>query len=309
MRRDEIADLAAFVVVAEERSFTKAAARLGMAQSALSQIVRRTEERLGLRLLSRTTRSVAPTDAGERLLATLAPMLHDLDAAMAALGELRERPAGTIRITTVEHAAKTILVPAMKRLLRDHPDIKVEMTIDYGLADVVADRFDAGVRLGGEIAKDMIAVRIGPDTPMAIVGAPSYLQARSAPMSPSQLVEHRAINLRLPTSGTINGWRLKNDGRETRVRIDGPLVFNTIDLILDAVLDGHGLAYLPFDQVKHHLDEGRLQRVLANATQDLPGYHLYYPNRRFSSSAFKLFVDTLRYTPRKSDLERRVRNR
>lgn len=295
MRRDEIADLTAFVVVAEERSFTKAAARLGMAQSALSQIVRRTEERLGIRLLSRTTRSVAPTDAGERLLATLGPMLHDLDGAVASLGELRDKPSGTIRITTVEHAAKTILVPAMKRLLLDHPDITVEMTIDYGLADVVADRFDAGARLGGEIAKDMIAVRIGPDTPMAIVGAPSYLREHPAPKSPTQLTEHRAINLRLPTSGTINGWRLKSGGRETRVRIDGPLVFNTIDLILDAVLDGHGLAYLPLDQVAGHLEEGRLLRVLASSTLDLPGYHLYYPNRRFSSSAFKLFVETLRY--------------
>lgn len=295
MRRDEIADLAAFVVVAEERSFTKAAVRLGMAQSALSQIVRRTEERLGIRLLSRTTRSVAPTDAGQRLLATLGPMLHDLDGALASLGELRERPAGTIRITTVEHAAKTILVPAMKQLLPDHPDIKVEMTIDYGLADVVADHFDAGVRLGGEIAKDMVAVRIGPDTPMAVVGAPAYLRAHPAPSSPSQLVDHRGINLRLPTSGTINGWRMKSGGRETRVRIDGPLVFNTIDLILDAVLDGHGLAYLPLDQVAVHLGDGRLERVLANATPDLPGYHLYYPNRRFSSSAFRLLVETLRY--------------
>lgn len=295
MRRDEIADLAAFVIVAEERSFTKAAVRLGMAQSALSQIVRRTEARLGIRLLSRTTRSVAPTDAGERLLATLGPMLHDLDAAIASLGELRDKPAGTIRITTVEHAAKTIIMPAMKRLLLNHTDINVEIIVDYGLADVVADRFDAGVRLGGEIAKDMIAVRIGPDTPMAIVGAPSYLRARPAPTSPAQLAEHRAINLRLPTSGTINGWRLKSGGRETRVRIDGPLVFNTIDLILDAVLDGHGLAYLPLDQVAGHLEDGRLERVLATSTPDLPGYHLYYPNRRFASSAFKLFVETLRY--------------
>ncbi|ODT63502.1 MAG: LysR family transcriptional regulator [Phenylobacterium sp. SCN 69-14] len=295
MRRDEIADLAAFVVVAEERSFTKAAQRLGMAQSALSQIVRRTEERIGLRLLSRTTRSVAPTDAGERLLATLGPMLHDLDAAMAALGELRDRPVGTIRVTTVEHAAKTVLLPSIRRLLLDHPDIKVEMTIDYGLADIVSDRFDAGVRLGGEIAKDMIAVRIGPDIPMAIVGAPSYLRAHPAPTSPTQLTEHRAINLRLPASGTVNGWRLKTGGREMRVRIDGQLTFNTIDLILDAALDGHGLAYLPLDQVKSHLEDGRLVRLLAASTPDLPGYHLYYPNRRFSSSAFRLFVDTLRH--------------
>jgi len=295
MRRDEIADLAAFVVVAEERSFTKAATRLGMAQSALSQIVRRIEERLGVRLLSRTTRSVAPTEAGERLIATLGPMLHDLDVAVASLSDLRDRPSGTIRITTVEHAAKTIIVPAMKRLLPDNPDIKVEVTIDYGLADVVADRFDAGVRLGGDIAKDMIAVRIGPDTPMAIVGSPDYFQKHPAPASPAQLVDHRAINLRLPTSGTLNGWRLTPGGRETRVRIDGPLVLNTIDLILDATLDGHGLSYLPLDQVQPHLQAGRLMRALDRFTPDLPGYHLYYPHRRHPSAAFSLFVETLRF--------------
>ncbi len=295
MRRDEIADLAAFVVVAEERSFTKAAVRLGMAQSALSQIVRRIEERLGMRLLSRTTRSVAPTEAGERLIATLGPMLHDLDRAVASLGELRDRPTGTIRLTTVEHAAKTIIVPAMKRLLPDNPDIKVEITIDYGLADIVTDRFDAGVRLGGEIAKDMIAVRIGPDTPMAIVGSPDYLRLHQAPVSPAQLIDHRAVNLRLPSSGTLNGWRLMRGGRETRVRIDGPLVFNTIDLILDAALDGYGLAYLPLDQVQPYLEVGRLTRVLGKFTPDLPGYHLYYPNRRHASAAFRLFVETLRF--------------
>lgn len=295
MRRDEIADLAAFVVVAEERSFTKAAARLGMAQSALSQIVRRIEERLGMRLLSRTTRSVAPTEAGERLIATLGPMLHDLDTAIASLGELHDRPAGTIRITTVEHAAKTIIVPAMKRLLHDNPDIKVEVTIDYGLADVVADRFDAGVRLGGAIAKDMIAVRISPDTPMAIIGSPDYFRTHPVPTSPAQLIDHRAINLRLPTSGTLNSWRLMRGGRETRVRVDGPLVLNTLDLILDAALDGHGLAYLPLDQVQPHLDAGRLMRVLNKFTPDLPGYHLYYPHRRHASTAFSMFVETIRF--------------
>lgn len=222
-------------------------------------------------------------------------MLHDLDAAVAALGELREKPAGTIRITTVEHAAKTIIIPAMKRLLPDNPDIKVEITIDYGLADVVADRFDAGVRLGGDIAKDMIAVRIGPDTPMAIVSSPDYFRKHPAPASPAQLVDHRAINLRLPTSGTLNGWRLTRGGRETRVRIDGPLVLNTIDLILDATLDGHGLAYLPLDQVDPHLNSGRLMRVLGKFTPDLPAYHLYYPHRRHPSATFSLFVETLRF--------------
>ena len=294
MKRDEIADLVAFVAVAEERSFTKAATRLGMAQSALSQIVRRTEERLGLRLLSRTTRSVAPTEAGERLLQTLAPMLKDMQATLASLGELRDRPTGTIRLTTVEHAAKTILLPAMKRMLADNPDIRLEITVDYGLADVVADQFDAGVRLGGDIAKDMIALRIGPDIPMAIVGAPDYLRGQPAPATPAQLVEHRAINLRLPTSGTLNRWRLTRGGRETRVGIDGPLAINNIDLIRDAALDGHGLAYLPLDQVQDHLDRGQLIRVLGRFTPDLPGYHLYYPHRRHASSAFTLLIDTLR---------------
>jgi DNA-binding transcriptional LysR family regulator len=266
-----------------------------MAQSALSQIVRRIEARLGLRLLSRTTRSVAPTDAGERLIATLGPMLRDLDAAVASLGELRDRPSGTIRITAVEHAAKTIIVPAMKRLLAGNPDIKVEIAVDYSRADVVAERFGAGVRLGGEISKDMIAVRIGPDIPMAIVGAPGYFRAHPVPASPAQLIDHRAINLRLPTSGTLNRWRLMRGGRETRVRVDGPLVFNTIDLILDAARDGHGLAYLPLDQVRHHLDAGRLVRVLSRFTPDLPGYHLYYPHRRHASAAFTLFVEALRF--------------
>ncbi|MBS0999534.1 LysR family transcriptional regulator [Acetobacter persici] len=295
MRRDEIADLAAFVVVAEEGSFTKAARRLGIAQSGLSQIVRRTEERLGMRLLSRTTRSVAPTEAGERLLAILGPMLHDLDAAVASLGDLRDRPSGTIRVTTVEHAAKTILLPGVKQLLRDNPDIRVDVTIDYGLADVVADRFDAGIRLGGEIAKDMIAVRISPDIPMAIVGSPDYFRTHPAPTSPAQLVEHKAVNLRLPTSQTVNGWRLMRGGRETRVRLEGQMMLNTIDLIRDAALDGHGLAYLPRDMVQADIGTGHLIHVLGKFTPDLPGYHLYYPNRRNASAAFRLFVENVRY--------------
>jgi DNA-binding transcriptional LysR family regulator len=207
----------------------------------------------------------------------------------------RGRPA--LRITTVEHAAKTILCPAMNRLLPDHPDITVEITVDYGLADVVADRFDAGVRLGGQIAKDMIAVRIAPDIPMAIVGSPDYFRQHPVPTAPDHLVDHRAINLRLPTSETLNAWRLVQNGREASVRVDGPLIFNTIDLILDTALDGHGLAYLPLDQVQRYLDEGRLLRVLSRFTPDLPGYHLYYPNRRHASQAFRLLVETLRYRP------------
>lgn len=295
MRRDEIADLAAFVAVAEERSFTRAAVRLGLAQSALSQIVRRAEDRLGVRLLTRTTRSVAPTEAGERLLATLGPMLQDLETAVASLAEVRDRPSGRIKITSVEHAAKTILMPALKRMLPGNPDIEVDVTVDYGLVDVVADRFDAGIRLGGEIAKDMIAVRIGPDIPMAIVGSPAYFLNRPLPTSPADLTEHRAINLRLPTSGTLNGWRMMRGGKETRVRVGGPLVLNAIDLIVDAALDGHGLAYLPLDVVQVHLNSGYLVRALGKFTPGLPGYHIYYPDRRHASSGFTLLVETLRY--------------
>ncbi|MFN1140504.1 LysR family transcriptional regulator [Serratia quinivorans] len=295
MKRDEIADLVVFVTVAEERSFTRAAARLGMAQSALSQIVRRIEERLGLRLLTRTTRSVVPTEAGEHLLSTLGPMLHDMDSAMTSLGDLRGRPSGLIRITTVEHAAKTILLPAMRTLLSTHPEIKVEIIIDYGLTDVVSERFDAGVRLGGEMDKDMIAVRIAPDMPMAIVGAPSYLAKRGVPTSVAQLIDHQAINLFLPTSGAANRWRLIRDGREVRVRMEGQLLFNNLDLILDAAIDGHGLAYLPYDQVQHAIADNKLMRVLEKFTPDLPGYHLYYPHRRHAGSAFSLLIDTLKY--------------
>lgn len=295
MKRDEIADLMAFVAVAEERSFTRAAARLGMAQSALSQIVRRTEERLSLRLLTRTTRSVVPTEAGEHLLSVLGPMLHDIDSTLASLGDLRDRPSGTIRITTVEHAAKTILLPAMRTLLKSHPDINVQLLIDYGLTDVVSERFDAGVRLGGEMDKDMIAVRIGPDIPMAIVGAQEYLSRKGIPVSVAHLVDHQAINLYLPSSGTANRWRLVRGGREVRVRMEGQLLLNTIDLILDAAIDGHGLAYLPYDQVQQAIEEKKLTRVLEKFTPDLPGYHLYYPHRRHAGSAFSLLIDVLKY--------------
>lgn len=295
MRREEISDLAAFAVVAEERNFTRAAAKLGVSQSALSQIVRRLEERLGMRLLARTTRSVAPTDAGERLVQSLAPVLHDLDRTIAELSEFRDKPVGTIRITAVEHAAKTILAPAVARLVADYPDITVEIDASYQLADVVADRFDAGVRLGEQVEKDMVAMRIGPDIAMSIVGSPDYFRRRAMPTDPRQLVDHSCINLRLPTSDTLNAWRLFQDGREVRVRVDGPLIFNRIDLIFDAVVNGAGLAYLPNDLVNGHIRQGRLVGVLADALPRLPGYHLYYPSRRHHSPAFRLLVDSLRF--------------
>ncbi|MBE5213538.1 LysR family transcriptional regulator [Pectobacterium sp. A535-S3-A17] len=295
MRRDEIADLTAFVVVAEERSFTKAALRLGMAQSALSQIIRRVEERLGLRLLARTTRSVAPTEAGKRLLEKLGPMFHELDLVISSLDELRDRPSGTIRLTTVEHAAKTILMPAIERLLPENPDIHIEINVDHALVDVVANQFDAGIRLGGEIDRDMIAMRIGPDIPMAIVASPAYLTRFPAPKVPNELIDHNVVNFRLPTSGTVIGWRLMSDGREIEVRGKGQLVVNTIELLVNAVLDGHGLGYIHLDQVQGFIDNGELIQVLDEFTPDIPGYHLYYPNRRHHSSAFSLLVETLRY--------------
>lgn len=295
MQREEMADLTAFVVVAEELSFTKAAAKLGMSQSALSQIVRRLESRLGLRLLTRTTRSMAPTDAGERLLKTLAPALADLDASVAALSELRDKPAGTIRISSVEHAAKTVIYPVLKKLLPNYPDISVEITLDYALVDIVAERFDAGVRLGEQVAKDMIAVRMAPDMHMAVVGAPTYFAAHPPPATPQHLVQHRCMNLRLPTSGGLWVWGFVQDGREVNVRVEGQLVFNTIDLSLEAALDGFGLAYLPRDQVAQHLKSGRLVSVLEDWCPSLSGYHLYYPSRKQHTPAFKLLVDALRY--------------
>ena len=299
MRREEMADLTAFVVVAEERSFTRAAARLGMSQSALSQIVRRLEERLGLRLLARTTRSVSPTEAGLRLLETLRPALEDLDASIAALSELRDKPSGTIRITSVEHATKTVLWPKLKTLLPDYPDLTVEIVNDYGLADIVSDRFDAGVRLGEQVAKDMIAVRIAPDMPMAIVGSPSYFAQHPAPAVPQDLIRHRCINLRLPTSGGLYVWPFEKDGQELKVRTEGPLVFNTIELIRDATVEGLGLGYMPRDHVRTQVDTGHLITVLDDWCPTLPGYHLYYPSRRHPVPAFALIVDALRYRPNK----------
>lgn len=295
MRRDEMADLTVFSVIAEERSFTRAAAKLAMSQSALSQIARRLEERLGVRLLARTTRSVAPTEAGERLLQSLNPAMREIEASIAALGEFRDRPGGTIRITSVEHAARTVLSPVLAKLLPRYPDMTVEVFVDYSLTDVVAERFDAGVRLGAQVAKDMIAARISPDIPMAIVGSPAYLRRRSIPQVPQDLTDHRCINLRLPTSNSLYAWRLAEDGKIMRVHVDGPLIFNSIDLIRDATLDGLGLGYLPLDQVERHLKAGRLIRVLEDSVPPLPGYHLYYPNRRHASPAFKVLVDALRY--------------
>lgn len=295
MKREQMADLTAFAVVAEERNFTRAAARLGMSQSALSQVMRRLEGKLGLRLLTRTTRSVAPTEAGEQLLRVLVPALSGLDAKVATLTELRDRPAGTIRITSVEHAAKTILYPALRKLLPNYPDISVEISSDYELADIVADRFDAGVRLGEDVDKDMIAVRIAPDLAIAVVGSPAYLAQHPAPIVPQDLVRHRCLNLRLSPARGFYRWDFEKDGRAVKVRVDGALAFNTIDLIVEAALDGFGLAHLPLDVVERSIGSGRLVRVLEDWSKPFPGYHLYYPSRRQPTSAFSLLVATLRY--------------
>ena len=298
MFRENANDLFAFLAVANERSFTRAAAKLGVSQSALSHTVRALEERLGLRLLTRTTRSVAPTEAGERLLQALGPRFEEIDAELAALSALRDKPAGNIRITAGEHAAQTILWPALARLLEAYPDIKVEITVDYGLTDIVTERYDAGVRLGEQVAKDMIAVRIGPDMGMAVVGAPSYFATHKRPRRPQDLTDHPCINIRLPTYGGLYAWEFEKAGRELKVRVEGQLVFNDIGLRLKAALAGFGLAYLPEDQVQAHLAGGELIRVLADWCPPFPGYHLYYPSRRQPTPAFVLLVNALRYAGR-----------
>jgi len=252
MARENANDLIAFIAVARERSFTRAAAKLGVSQSALSHTVRGLEERLGVRLLARTTRSVAPTEAGERLLRTVGSRFDEIDAELAALSELREKPAGVIRITTGEHAAEAILWPALATLLRHYRDIKAELVVDYGLTDIVAERYDAGVRLGEQVAKDMIAVRIGPDIRMAVVGAPSYFARRAKPKDPRDLTAHDCINIRLPTYGSIYAWEFEKRGRALKVRVEGQLVFNNIALRVNAALAGLGLVYLPEDQVHGH---------------------------------------------------------
>jgi DNA-binding transcriptional LysR family regulator len=295
MRRDELGDLTAFLAVAEERSFTRAAARLGTSQSSLSQTVRRLEARLGLRLLARTTRSVAATEAGDQLIETLRPAFDEIDAKLTALSELREKPAGTIRITTSQHAAEAILWPAVARLLLNYPDLRVELSIDATLTDVVAERYDAGVRLGEQVAKDMIAVRIGPDMRMAVVGAPSYFAERPAPKTPHDLNHHTCINIRLPTLGGLYPWEFRKNGRELNVRVDGRLVFNEMPMVLRAAIEGFGLACVLEEQAAHLIAEGRLLRVLADWCPPFSGYHLYYPSRRQLSPAFAVLVEALRY--------------
>jgi len=295
MQREDLVDLNAFLTVAKEQSFTRAAAKLGTSQSALSHTMRRLEARLGVRLLTRTTRSVAPTEAGERLLDTLKPALDSIGAKLTSLGELREKPAGTIRITTGEHAATTVLWPAIEKLLPNYPDIHVELSIDSGLTDIVTERFDAGVRLGEALAKDMVAVRIGPDLRMAVVGSPAYFETRPMPHTPQDLGDHQCINLRMLSAGGFYAWELEKDGREVRVRVEGQLAFNNIGMIICAATAGLGLGFVMEDQVEVHFAQGRLVRVLKEWCPSFAGYHLYYPSRRQPSAAFTLLVEALRY--------------
>lgn len=287
--------LAIFSVVAQERSFTRAAARLGISQPALSRAMRQLEERLGVRLLARTTRSIAPTQAGEHLLQVIAPRFDEINNELALLSKFRDKPAGTLRITAGEHASIAVLQPVLAQLLPDNPDLNIEIIVDYGLTDIVAEGFDAGVRLGEQVAKDMIAMRIGPDMRMAVVGSPAYFSRYPTPVTPADLVSHNCITLRMPTHGGLFMWEFEKNGQALKVRIEGQLVFNNIAMRLESVLQGLGLAYMPEDVVRPHVEQGRLIRVLEDWCEPYSGYHLYYPSRRQSSPAFTLLREALRY--------------
>jgi DNA-binding transcriptional LysR family regulator len=286
--------LQAFILVARARSFTRAAAQLGVTQSALSHTIRGLEGKLGVRLLARTTRGVAPTEAGERLFASLEAHYDGIASGLAALDDLKDKPAGTVRISTHDHAAGTVLWPKLAPLLAAYPDVRVEINIDYGLIDIVAQRYDAGVRLGDQVAKDMVAVRISPDVRMAVVGAPAYLAGRPVPRVPQDLTSHNCINMRLPTYDSVYASEFEKGGKALQVQVQGQCTFNTTPLKLQAALDGFGLAYVPADMAQPHVAAGRLQAVLEDWCPAFPGYHLYYPSRRLAAPAFALVVDALR---------------
>lgn len=295
MVRTSYNDLAAFAVVARARSFTRAAAELGISPSALSQTVRTLEERLGYRLLTRTTRSVSTTEAGERLLATVAPRLEEIDTELLALGELRDKPAGTVRITASEYAADTIVWPRLTDVLRDYPDIRLELVSDNGFVDIAAQGYDAGVRLGESVEKDMVAVRIGPDSRLLPVASPAYFERHPAPTTPQELVRHTCINLRLIGSGAIYAWEFQQDARPLRVRVDGQLTFSSIHLSVEAALKGFGIAFVPEEAVREHIERNALVVVLDQWCPPISGFHLYYPSRRQQSPAFQIIVEALRY--------------
>ena len=294
MLKDNINDLLSFMVVARERSFTRAAAQLGVSQSALSHAMRNLEARLDVRLLTRTTRSVAPTEAGDRLFQRLGPHLQEIEQALSALRDTRAHPSGNIRLTAGEHAASAVLWPTLKPFMLQYPDIHIEITVDNGLTDIVDGRFDAGIRLGEQVAKDMIAVRIAPDMRMAVVGSADYLARYGTPQTPYELDRHRCINMRLPTLGGLYAWEFEQEGREVRVRVDGQITLNSLPQRIDAATAGLGLAYVPEDSVAGALADGRLVRLLEAWTPSFTGYHLYYPSRRQHTAAFSLLVDALR---------------
>ena len=295
MPRDSFSDLVAFLTVAREASFTKAAAKLGVSQSALSHTIRTLETRLGLRLLSRTTRSVAPTEAGERLLQTIGPRFEDIEAELVALTALRDTPAGMIRLNAGDHPVDTILLPKLVPFLAAYPDIRVEVVIDQGLTDIVSERFDAGIRLGEQVDRDMIATRIGPDVQMGVVGSPGYFATMPRPVVPQDLTQHRCINLRLQSQGGLYAWEFSQAGRDLRVRVEGRLTFNRTPQIVQAALAGVGLAMVPVDRFADHLATGRLVPVLQDWWPSFAGHHLYYPSRRQPSAAFALLVEALRW--------------
>lgn len=295
MSRIDFNNLRSFLVVARERSFTRAAAQLGVSQSALSHTIRSLEERMGLRLLTRSTRGVAPTEAGQRLLLNIGPLYEGIESELAVLSDLRAKPSGTIRISAHDHAASTVLWPKLSKLLPEYPELHIEIAIGYGMIDIVAERFDAGVRLGDQIAQDMVALRIAADLRMLVVGAPAYFSRHAKPQTPQDLTAHNCINLRLPTRGGLYAWEFEKDGQQWQVQVPGQLIFNTTPQKLAAVLEGYGLAYLPQDLVAQHIDDGSLVPVLQDYSPGFPGYHLYYPSRRQMLPAFTLVLDALRY--------------
>lgn len=295
MPRDSYNDLLAFIQVAQQGSFTKAAAQMGVSPSALSHAIRALETRLDVRLLTRTTRSVSTTDAGVRLLATVAPHFEDIDAELMAVSALRKKPSGMVRITASEFAASYLIWPKLSQVLSDYPDITVEVTVDYNRTDIVAERYDAGVRLGDEVAKDMIAVRISADQRIAVVGSPAYFAQRPLPKRPEDLAEHNCINLRLPTHGGLLPWDFQKGKKVIKVRVNGQWIYNSSTPMLRAALAGQGLAFLPEDMALEHLAKGELVRVLDDWCQPYSGYHLYYPSRRQTSGALAVVVDALRH--------------
>lgn len=295
MSRENIHDLFAFLAVAQERSFTRAAAKLGTSQSALSHTIRGLETRMGVRLLTRTTRSVSPTEAGERLMLTVAPRLEEIEAEIAAVSELGDKPAGTIRITAIDHVIDHVIWPRLAQVLEQYPDVRVEISAEYRMVDVAAERYDIGVRYGDQVQKDMVAVRLTPDVPMTIVGSPRYFETHKVPVTIPDLLRHNCITLRLSSSGGLYAWELREGERRVEARVSGQVIFSGAYQMLNAALSGYGLAFLPEDLTQPHVDAGRLRRVMDDSCPPFPGLYAYYPSHRNSSRAMRLVVEAIRY--------------